>query len=363
MPQTGAPKGENAMRMLCLIRHGEVTGGAHRCISRTDLPLSPQGRRQAEALSRFLRDHPVSAVFSSPSSRCMETAALLEGAPAAVPCEALREVDVGQWENLTFEEIRARFPEDYRARGAHIGTAAPPGGESFLAAGRRLDACLRELLSSTQGDLAIVSHGGVIRGFLCLALGLSPDEVFSLRQPRGGMSTVAFDGEAFRVLSVGCKPESFPGDEEIRQLLARCATPEPVIAHSRAVAKKALSLAACAPEPVDWAMLRAACLLHDLCRAQGRGHAEKAASLLDAQGYPELARVVSQHHDLHPGAGVEAELLYLADKLTRGCEDVPLEARFEASRAKCASPEAQAAWSRRYADARRLAQKYQMKED
>lgn len=351
------------MRTLYLIRHGEVTGGAHRCISRTDLPLSAQGRAQAEALSRFLQKHPVSAVFSSPASRCTETAALLDGAPPAVLCEALREVDVGQWENLTFEEIRARFPEDYRARGEHIGTAAPPGGESFLAAGQRMDACLRALLSGTQGDLAVVSHGGILRGFLCLALGLSPDEVFSLRQPRGGMSTLAFDGETFRVLSVGCKPQPFPGDEEIRQLLTRCATPEPVIAHSRSVAAKALALAEHAPEPVDRDMLRAACLLHDLCRTEGRGHAEKGASLLDAQGYPALSRIVAQHHDLHADAGAEAELLYLADKLTRGCEDVPLEARFEASRAKCASPEAQEAWSRRYADALRLARKYQMKEE
>lgn len=351
------------MRTLYLIRHGEVTGGAHRCISRTDLPLSSQGRAQAEALSRFLQKHPVSAVFSSPASRCIETAALLGGVPQAIPCEALQEVCVGQWENLTFDEIRARFPEAYRARGEHIGTAAPPGGESFLAAGQRLDACLRSLLSGTQGDIAVVSHGGIIRGFLCLALGLSPDEVFSLRQPRGGLSTVAFDGDAFHVLSVGCKPQPFPGDEEIGQLLARCATPEPVIAHSRAVAAKALALAEHAPEPVDRDLLRAACLLHDLCRAEGRGHAKKAASLLDAQGYPELARIISQHHDLHADPGAEAELLYLADKLIRGCEDVPLETRFEASRAKCASPEAQAAWSRRYADARRLAQKYRMKED
>lgn len=278
------------MRMLYLIRHGEVAGGAHRCISRTDLPLSSQGRAQAEALSRFLQTHPVSAVFTSPASRCMETAALLAGAPQAIPCEALREVDVGQWENLTFDEIRDRFPEEYRARGEHIGTAAPPGGESFLAAGQRLNACLRSLLAGTQGDLAVISHGGVIRGFLRLALGLSPDEVFSLRQPRGGLSTVAFDGEAFHVRSVGCKPQPFPEDGEIGQLLARCATPEPVIAHCRAVAEKALTLAKCAPEPVDLDMLRAACLLHDLCRAEGRGHAEKAASLLDAQGYPRPAR-------------------------------------------------------------------------
>lgn len=351
----GRKEREGTVRMIYLIRHGEVDHAAHRCISRTDLPLSPLGRAQAQALGRWIARHPIASLYASPAARCMETASLL-GAQRAVACEALREVDVGAWENLTFEEIRARWPEAYRRRGEHIGTTAPPGGESFLDAGRRFDAFLTDILDKTDGDIAVVSHGGILRAWLCMALSLDPDAVLTIRQPRGCVSAISFDGGTYRAQFIGCKPFPVPDDEEIGRLYRRCATPEAVIAHCRAVADQALSLAV--RSSADRELLRAACLLHDLCREAGRDHPAKAAKLLDGEGYPQLADIVAQHHDLRAGACAEAELLYLADKLISGCTPVPLAVRFEASRAKCGSGRAALLWEQRYACARQLANKY-----
>lgn len=83
-------------------------------------------------------------------------------------CNELREMSVGEWENMTFDEIREKYPIEYAARGERLGTVPPPGGESFTDAGERLINCLDGFLADSDGDIAIVAHGGVIRArFAC----------------------------------------------------------------------------------------------------------------------------------------------------------------------------------------------------
>ena len=150
----------------------------------------------------------------------------------------------------------------------------------------------------------------------------------------------------------------YPNERERQALLDRVGTPEPVRAHCHAVAERAVMLAGRSPEPVDVGLLDCACLLHDLCRTQGREHPRLAAEVLAGAGYQELAEIVRQHHDLGAAPSAETQILYLADKLTAGVEPVTLKERFEAARAKCAGEEALAAWRRRYDEARTLAAKF-----
>lgn len=150
----------------------------------------------------------------------------------------------------------------------------------------------------------------------------------------------------------------FPAERERQALLERMGTPEPVRAHCRAVAERAARLAGNSPEPVGVGLLECACQLHDLCRAAGREHPAQAAAVLAEAGYQELAEIVRQHHDLGPAPCVEAQLLYLADKLVSGIRPVTLKERFEAARTKCVGEEALAAWQKRYEDAKALAAKF-----
>ena len=156
--------------------------------------------------------------------------------------------------------------------------------------------------------------------------------------------------------------KQYPNMQECQALLDRCRTPEPVRAHCRAVARRAAALAQNAPEPVDVGLLECACLLHDLCRAQGREHPRRAAEVLSEAGWPELAEIVGQHHDLGPEPCVEAQILYLADKLVSGVRFVTLSERFDAARERCGDESARAAWQRRYEDAKALAAKFRWEE-
>lgn len=152
--------------------------------------------------------------------------------------------------------------------------------------------------------------------------------------------------------------EKCPDERERQALLNLAGTPEPVCAHCRAVAERAALLVVNSPEPVERELLECACLLHDLCRTEGRNHSQRAAEVLAEAGYPELAEIVRQHHDLGSVPSVEAQLLYLADKLTSGVRFVTIKERFEAAREKCAGEETLAAWQKRYDDAKALAAKF-----
>jgi len=342
---------------IWFVRHGrpEPIDGRKRCISRTDLPLSDEGRRQAAEAGDYLSDKGITAVYASPLTRCRDTASAIAGRLnlTVTLVDDLSEVAAGEWEGLPFDEIRLHWPELYDRRGEHIGTVAPPGGESFIDAGKRLDRAFADILAQSRGDIAVVTHGGILRGWLCPLLGVDPDQALTVRQPWGGITEVAWDG-AFHVVSHGIRP-GLPSEADIKRLYHKFNTPLPVIEHCHAVAKRAEQLSAGrAYAPI----LRAAALLHDLCRTEGRDHPAAVASVLDAEGWPQLADIVSRHHDLGENPSAEAELLALADRLTEGTRAVTLEQRFEAARLKCQSSEALTQWQRRYDEALRLYHKY-----
>ena len=345
---------------LYLIRHAHPAAqdDRRRCISQTDLSLDDPGLFQSKRLAQWAETHPLRAIYASPLLRSRQTADILsEGKIPVFIDSRLTEMRVGAWENLPFDEIRMLYPDLYALRGQHMGTTAPPGGESFVKAGRRLADFLRAL-PECVGDVAIVSHGGTLRGWLCGALGVHPDDMLSIRQPWGGVTTVRREGSRFSISSVGCTPFPVPSDAEIKSLYALCDTPPDVRAHSQAVAACALHIAGQSGVPLDHGLLRAAALLHDMCRAVGREHPQKAAQKLDASGYPLLADIIAHHHDLGSIPSPEAEILYLADKLTQGTFPVTLEARFAKSKAKCSTPQALAAWQSRYTAALALERKY-----
>ena len=333
-------------RTLYLIRHGH-TGGGKRCISATDLPLDEFGEHQADNLKAWVADKSLTAVYSSPLIRAVATAEHL-GLPVIIR-DNLREVDVGAWENLTFDEIKVKYPNDFQKRGEHPGTSAPTGGESINDAGARLLACLRGIIDESTGDIAVVTHGGACRGALCILLGSDPEAALTLPQPWGGVSVLEIlPDRQLTVKAFGSMPERCPDGRSAEWLCERYGMPEHVRAHCDAVAVVAARLAASVNFPVDMPLLHSAALLHDISRARGFQHAPEGARLLRESGYPDVAQVVAYHHDLPDDASAETQILYLADKLVQEDHEVSLSERFEGSRRKCTTPEALSAWQRRF---------------
>lgn len=319
------------MRNVYLIRHGlpDFPGGRRMCLGTTDLPLSKLGSLQGTLLGIAFRDRPVT-VFSSPLLRARQTAEAM-GKPVTV-LSSLRELHMGQWDGLTFDEIRCRFPALYAAR-ATDKTLPFPDSEDHEAGRQRFADGIRDALSQCRGDVAIVTHSGVME----LYLGTTE------KAPYGSVTHLQVDGDAIHVCAFGKIPHPDPNREFCDALLQGAAVPEAVERHSRAVTKKALRMAKRLNEAgykLDLDLIETGALLHDIARTEEL-HAQQGSYYLKELGYPDLARVIRNHCDCPGNALDEDAIVYLADKLTDCTRDVTIEARFQKSLKKCRTEEEQ----------------------
>ncbi|QYJ14491.1 Phosphoserine phosphatase 1 [Rubrobacter xylanophilus DSM 9941] len=160
---------------MLLIRHGQSTANAKRIWQgQMEFPLSEEGRRQARHAGRTLAGRKLSAIYSSPLRRALETAEILAResgyAGEIVPLEGLTERRGGILEGTTHEERAARFPELLEK------FLAVPEEERWQMVGAetdeevlgRFEAAVAEILARHPrgGVVAVVSHGGAIRAFL-----------------------------------------------------------------------------------------------------------------------------------------------------------------------------------------------------
>lgn len=147
------------MRRILLIRHGETAGNAARVVQKPDIPLSPRGEAQADALARRLAGDGISQIFSSDLERAAATARRLRattGAPIAFD-PLLQERNFGDVRGTPYDQLGFDlFEPDY----------APPHGETWEMFHARVDQAwerIRAMAASTAGTLAVVTHGLVCR--------------------------------------------------------------------------------------------------------------------------------------------------------------------------------------------------------
>lgn len=328
-------------RRIYLVRHGavEFPEGIRRCIGCTELPLSEKGRIQADHLAEYFTRHSVTAIFTSPLGRCRETAQILSRGKYDIETEdGLREIDMGEWENLPLQELKER-------RGGKLETE-PEHGESRENALKRFRQTIDSILRRSEGDIVCVAHAGVNCCYLAELLGKPLGTSRELPQPYGCLSLVETELNGIkRVVEYGVMPEKIPNTEECSEIWEHYHTPENVRKHCLAVSAQALRIgnvlnqAGCG---LNLQMIRSAALLHDVARAKPR-HTEEGARILRREGYPELAEIILRHHNLTKGGyewnvdaePCETEVVYLADKLTKETSTVTLEERFAESRRRC----------------------------
>ena len=180
------------MKKVYLIRHGlpDFPGGKGMCIGTTDIPLGEKGLLQAEEMRKILPA--VTAVFSSPLTRAVQTAQVI-GMPITVLVN-LREMYAGEWDGLTFDEIRQRYPELYAARATNLSIPLP-GAEDHEEALARFTSAMKQAATLAPGDFAVVAHGGIIARFLQELTGTwyKPDytEILVLSLNNGAFSLIS----------------------------------------------------------------------------------------------------------------------------------------------------------------------------
>ena len=151
---------------VLLIRHGQSEGNAERRFGgHTATPLSPRGRRQAQATARALQSEELTAIYSSDLARAVETAQPLANLTrlAVNATVAFRERSVGVMEGLTFEAAAQQHPEQYAALLQRDFEHVLTGGESYRQLLDRAVQKLDDVIAENKGGkIAVFSHTGTI---------------------------------------------------------------------------------------------------------------------------------------------------------------------------------------------------------
>ncbi|MGC9538069.1 histidine phosphatase family protein [Streptomyces sp. UG1] len=201
---------------LLLTRHGQTIWHAeNRYAGVSDIPLTDTGRAQADALARWATAHPVDAIWTSPVSRAVVTAAPACRALGLTPHREpdLRECDFGVLEGRTLAEFAAEDPQAAEAFRTDPVAHPFPGAEDPAAAAERGAAALRRIAAAHPGErVLVVAHNTLFRLVLCTLLSIPPGRYRSvfprLRNAAISELLVKSDGSAALLsLNVPCEPD------------------------------------------------------------------------------------------------------------------------------------------------------------
>jgi len=184
---------DNHLPAIYIARHGETAWtltGQHTGL--TDLPLTPQGERNARALANRLTGLTFAKVFTSPLQRASKTCALAGFGATAEVDNDLVEWNYGEYEGLRSAEIRAKRPDWQLFRDGC------PGGESPAQVKARADSVLR-LVRAVKGDVLLFSSGHFIRMLAARWIGVEPSvHSMSFLLSTASLSAVGYDGDVSR---------------------------------------------------------------------------------------------------------------------------------------------------------------------
>jgi broad specificity phosphatase PhoE len=206
---------------LILVRHGETdTNKAGLAFGRADVELNEHGRWQAQRLAASLKDEPIDAIFSSPLKRALATADPIASSHRleVQVDEGLIEMDVGEMEGLTFQQVRERYPRFLQVwLGGQAAYEPMPGGERLVDVQARAWEALERIRQDRQdGTVAAVSHNFVILTLLCLVLGLELADFRRLRHSVAAKSVLEMGRDRIIVVSINdtCHLEAEHGEQK-----------------------------------------------------------------------------------------------------------------------------------------------------
>jgi len=181
---------------ILLVRHGETDFNlTHRFQGRIDIPLNEKGKNQAQALALALKDEPLTAIYSSPLVRAMETARSTKAFHPSTPLfeeQGLIEMDLGELDGKQAGDWIAHHQEFYKTWRTTPSHLKMPGGESLEEVQiRAMDTLERITKPYPPGStLLLCSHNFVNRTIICHALRLPLDRFRDFQQDAAALNVL-----------------------------------------------------------------------------------------------------------------------------------------------------------------------------
>jgi len=195
------------MTRLIIVRHGETEWNrVERFRGQYDIPLNQTGISQAEKSAKFIATYwKPAAVYSSPLSRAMATAEAIAriNQLTVQPHPQLIDINYGDWQGLTPEEVRLHWTEQAENWYEHPEFAQVPNGETLIEVQQRAMQAVREICTLyPKQDVVLVSHTVVNRLMLLAMVGAGIDRFWHIRQEPCAVNVVEATEQDFTLISV-----------------------------------------------------------------------------------------------------------------------------------------------------------------
>lgn len=163
------------MLRLYFMRHGETVWNTERRYQgMTDIELSEEGLRQAECAAKRFKNIKIDKIYASPLKRAMKTAEKIaaEKGLEIISEDDFREIHFGEWEGKTVPELTEKYGESYTNFIREPHKYGFPGEGSVENVINRIKPGIDRIIAEDEGNVLIVSHGGIIRLMIMYIMGL-----------------------------------------------------------------------------------------------------------------------------------------------------------------------------------------------
>jgi probable phosphoglycerate mutase len=194
------------MIRIILLRHGETTWNIEgRYQGQEDTPLSPKGLEQGRKAALALKDIPIDRAISSPLSRSFETCRMAADYHhlTVMKDSRLIEISHGLWEGIHADEIKARYPKEFRLWHTHPEQVQMPEGENLEDVRKRAREAFDEYARKYDGETVLVAaHDAVNKAIICDLLGLSMGHFWQIKQDNACINVLECDQGTWRLVTL-----------------------------------------------------------------------------------------------------------------------------------------------------------------
>jgi len=203
------PKKSSKKRII-LVRHGETDWNKQgRFQGQIDIPLNQNGKAQAQAASEFLKNISIQKAFSSSLSRPRETAQIILKKHPGITIslkDNLKEIGHGKWEGKLESEIDSEWPDLLKKWKILPEEVQMPDGENIKEVSSRSIAGWIEICKNLKNNetALVVAHDAVNKTILCHLLGLTPSEIWMVKQGNGGITVIDLSEKEDQIDQIAC---------------------------------------------------------------------------------------------------------------------------------------------------------------
>lgn len=193
---------------LFLIRHGQTDWNlAGKIQGSYDSELNNIGIFQAKDLSRKILDlkYKFSKIYTSKQKRALKTAQILSESVNIeyTPVDGLEEINLGEWEGLSWAEVKGKYPKEYREWYLNRRYTKAPKGESYQDMLERVLKAVHKIIDENSDDVVVVTHSAVIMCLQCYMTGTPFEEMTKYKADN--TIIVEIDSELLKAIEMNSK--------------------------------------------------------------------------------------------------------------------------------------------------------------